>query len=104
MGVGKAAVFKHIPEYFPKDVGAVGGLVGTLGALGGFVLPPLFAYLQVFTGMAQSTFFAIFVLTGASLVWMHWTIHGMLQDRSPELADAFDRGARGTGPAEPVSR
>ena len=27
MGIGKAAVFKHIPEYFPNDVGAVGGLV-----------------------------------------------------------------------------
>ncbi len=104
MGVGKAAVFKHIPEYFPKDVGAVGGLVGTLGALGGFVLPPLFAYRQAFTGMAQSTFFVIFVLTGASLVWMHWTIHRMLQDRSPDLADAFDRGARVAGPEGPVSR
>ena len=44
MGIGKAAVFKHIPEYFPHDVGAVGGLVGTLGALGGFFLPLLFAY------------------------------------------------------------
>jgi nitrate/nitrite transporter NarK len=28
MGIGKAAVYKHIPEYFPHDVGAVGGLVG----------------------------------------------------------------------------
>ena len=35
MGIGKAAVYKYIPEYFPKDVGAVGGLVGLLGALGG---------------------------------------------------------------------
>ena len=31
MGIGKAAVYKHIPEYFPRDVGAVGGLVGSLG-------------------------------------------------------------------------
>ena len=30
MGIGKAAVYKHIPEYFPHDVGAVGGLVGSL--------------------------------------------------------------------------
>ena len=44
MGIGKAAVYKHIPEYFPRDVGAVGGLVGSLGALGGFFLPLLFAY------------------------------------------------------------
>ena len=44
MGIGKAAVFKHIPEYFPDNVGSVGGLVGMLGGLGGFFLPPLFAY------------------------------------------------------------
>lgn len=85
MGVGKAAVFKHIPEYYPSDVGAVGGLVGTLGALGGFFLPPMFAYLQRWTGMPQSTFFLLFVLTVVSAVWMHVTVHRMLHRASPEL-------------------
>ena len=61
MGIGKAAVYKHIPEYFPHDVGAVGGLVGSLGALGGFFLPPLFAYTAAWTGMPQSTFFVLFL-------------------------------------------
>ncbi len=28
MGIGKAAVYKHIPDYFPGQVGVVGGLVG----------------------------------------------------------------------------
>ena len=42
MGIGKAAVYKHIPEYFPKDVGVVGGIVGVLGGLGGFTCPILF--------------------------------------------------------------
>ena len=46
MGLGKASVYKYIPEYFPKDVGATGGLVGTLGALGGFFLPIGFGYLE----------------------------------------------------------
>ncbi len=63
MGVGKAAVYKHIPEYFPDNVGSVGGLVGTLGGLGGFVLPPLFAYTKVWTGFPSSTFFVLFILT-----------------------------------------
>ncbi|MCL3861828.1 nitrate/nitrite transporter [Actinotalea sp. K2] len=91
MGVGKAAVFKHIPEYFPGDVGAVGGLVGTLGALGGFFLPPMFAYLQAWTGMPQSTFFLLFVLTLVSFVWMHLTVHRMLQRGSPELRDSLEQ-------------
>ena len=42
MGIGKASVYKYVPDYFPDDVGAVGGLVGMLGALGGFFLPPVF--------------------------------------------------------------
>lgn len=39
MSLGKAAVFRHIPVYYPNHVGAVGGLVGMIGGLGGFVLP-----------------------------------------------------------------
>ncbi|MDF2143412.1 nitrate/nitrite transporter [Knoellia sp. p5-6-4] len=86
MGIGKAAVYKHIPEYFPHDVGAVGGLVGMLGGLGGFFLPPMFAYSQRWTGFPSSTFFVLFLLTVACSVWMHWTVVGMLHEKSPELA------------------
>jgi len=45
MGIGNASVFKYIPDYFPDDVGAAGGEVGALGALGGFILPPAFGWL-----------------------------------------------------------
>jgi len=44
-GIGKAAVYKHIPEYFPNEVGVVGGMVGLIGGLGGFIGPILFGYL-----------------------------------------------------------
>jgi NNP family nitrate/nitrite transporter-like MFS transporter len=86
MGVGKAAVFKHIPEYFPDNVGSVGGLVGMLGGLGGFFLPPLFAYTKIWTGFPTSTFFVLFLLTAVCAVWMHWTVVHMLHQQSPELA------------------
>ncbi len=69
MGVGKAAVYKLIPDQFPRDVGAVGGLVGLLGALGGFVLPPAWAYLNQWTGVPQMTFAVLFVLTAISTGW-----------------------------------
>jgi len=40
MGLGNGAVFKLVPEHFPKQTGTVTGLVGALGGLGGF-FPPL---------------------------------------------------------------
>lgn len=91
MGIGKAAVYKHIPEYFPQNVGAVGGLVGMLGGLGGFILPPLFAYTKQWSGFPTSTFFVLFVLTLVSMAWMHLTVVRMLHAESPELADHFER-------------
>jgi NNP family nitrate/nitrite transporter-like MFS transporter len=74
MGIGKASVFKYIPDYFPHDVGAVGGLVGMLGALGGFVLPPLFGALGRATGVPQMAFMALLLLSTGSLVWLHLTV------------------------------
>jgi NNP family nitrate/nitrite transporter-like MFS transporter len=90
MGIGKAAVFKHIPEYFPNDVGAVGGLVGTLGALGGFLLPPLFVSVRGWTGLPQSTFVVLFVLTLVATVWMHVVIVKMLHKANPTLRNQID--------------
>ena len=90
MGIGKAAVYKHIPEYFPRAVGPVGGLVGMLGGLGGFFLPPMFAYTKDWFGFPSSTFFVIFVLTAVCALWMHWTVVHMLHQGSPQLADYFE--------------
>lgn len=69
MGIGKAAVYKLIPDHFPRDVGAVGGLVGMLGALGGFLLPPAWAYLNQRTGVPQMTFAVLTLLTAMSAGW-----------------------------------
>jgi len=74
MGIGKAAVYKYIPDYFPKDVGAVGGLVGMLGALGGFFLPLIFAAVYARTGIPQTTFFVLFLLVVISFGWLHLTV------------------------------
>jgi MFS transporter, NNP family, nitrate/nitrite transporter len=40
LGLGMGAVFKLVPEWFPDRVGAVTGVVGAAGGLGGF-FPPL---------------------------------------------------------------
>ncbi len=74
MGIGKASVYKYIPNYFPKDVGAVGGLVGMFGALGGFFLPKAFGTLSRETGSPQAAFFALLALTGVSIIWLHLVV------------------------------
>lgn len=71
MSLGKAAVYKHIPTYYPNNVGAVGGLVGMIGGLGGFILPLLFGWLNDVTGLWTSCFMALFVLVIVSLGLMH---------------------------------
>jgi NNP family nitrate/nitrite transporter-like MFS transporter len=74
MGVGKASVFKYIPDYFPEDVGAAGGVVGALGAIGGFILPPAFGMLGRWSGIPQLAFLALLALTVWSLAWLHVTV------------------------------
>ena len=41
MGLQNAIVFKLLPLYVPNAVGGASGWIGGIGALGGFVLPPL---------------------------------------------------------------
>ena len=94
MSLGKAAVFKHIPVYYPKHVGAVGGLVGMIGGLGGFVLPIGFGFLLELTGIYTSCFALLFVLVAIALGWMHFSVramersaHGSALDALPELPE-----------------
>ena len=77
MSLGKAAVYKHIPVYYPGNVGSVGGLVGMIGGLGGFVLPIAFGVLNDLTGIWTSCFMLLFLVAGGSLVWMHIAIRRM---------------------------
>jgi NNP family nitrate/nitrite transporter-like MFS transporter len=79
MGIGKASVYKYISEYFPKDVGVVAGLVGTLGALGGFFMPLSFGYLDALTGIAQSCFWVMLAFTASSFLWLHLVAVGIWQ-------------------------
>ncbi len=87
MGLGMAAVFKHIAEYFPQDVGVVGGLVGVLGGLGGFALPIVFGYLLKGTGLWTSCWLLLAVLGLISLVWMHAAILKMSRRVDPVQPD-----------------
>ncbi len=94
MSLGKAAVFKHVPVYYPNNVGAVGGVVGMIGGLGGFVLPIAFGLMLDLTGVYTSCFMLLFLLVGIALIWMHVSIRimeraalGVALDRLPDLPE-----------------
>ncbi|TBF82221.1 MFS transporter [Rhizobium leguminosarum] len=74
MSLGKAAVYKHIPAYYPENVGAVGGVVGMMGGLGGFILPIAFGLLKDMTGLWSSCFLLLFAIVVISLIWMHLSV------------------------------
>ncbi|MBE8726632.1 MFS transporter [Flavobacterium hungaricum] len=80
-GIGKAAVYKHIPEYFPNEVGVVGGMVGMIGGLGGFFGPIIFGYLLTATGIWSSSWIFILLFSVLCLVWMHYTITRMSTEK-----------------------
>jgi MFS transporter, NNP family, nitrate/nitrite transporter len=86
MSLGKAAVYKHIPVYYPGRVGSVGGVVGLIGGLGGFILPIVFGMMNDLIGVWTSCFMLLFVIASASLLWMHAAIRRMEKQRAPELA------------------
>jgi NNP family nitrate/nitrite transporter-like MFS transporter len=87
MSLGKAAVYKHIPVYYPHHVGSVGGLVGMIGGLGGFVLPISFGIMNDLTGVWTSCFMLMFVIVLISTLWMHVAIRRMERRKYPQLAE-----------------
>jgi len=106
MSLGKAAVYKHIPVYYPNRVGPVGGVVGLIGGLGGFVLPIVFGLMNDLTGVWQSCFWLLFLIAAVALVWMHFAIQtmereareaGVARAALPELPEM--QGLHGAGQA-----
>ncbi|MFA9191766.1 MFS transporter [Flavobacterium sp. FZUC8N2.13] len=89
-GIGKAAVYKHIPEYFPNEVGVVGGMVGLLGGLGGFFGPIIFSYLLEYTGLWSSSWLFVLLFSIICLVWMHITITKMMNKNEPILSKQIE--------------
>jgi NNP family nitrate/nitrite transporter-like MFS transporter len=67
IGLGNGAVFKLVPQYFPKSVGAVTGLVGAAGGLGGFFPPLVVGIIKESTGSFSWGFLCLAVFSTACL-------------------------------------
>ncbi len=87
MSLGKAAVYKHIPVYYPHHVGSVGGMVGMIGGLGGFFLPIAFGILLDASGVWTAPYMLLLGIVLVSTVWMHVAIRRMERSRHPALAE-----------------
>jgi len=67
LGLGTGAVFKLVPVWFPDQVGAVTGVVGAAGGLGGFFPPLVMGVVHSATGGDALGFVLMAVVAAACL-------------------------------------
>ncbi|MGO9545581.1 MAG: nitrate/nitrite transporter [Rhodomicrobium sp.] len=104
MSLGKAAVYKHIPAYYPHNVGSVGGMVGMIGGLGGFVLPIAFGVMNDLAGVWTACYALMFFIALVSLIWMHVSVRQMEGKAAREVIEALPEMPEFAGMKAAVSR
>lgn len=92
MGIGKAAVYRNIPDDFPTDVAVVGGIVGVIGGLGGWACPLLFGYLLGGWGIWTTCWLFFLALSVACLLWLHLSVRRRLKEKAPAALFAVEHG------------
>lgn len=102
-GVGKAGVYRLIPDQFPGAVGTVGGMVGLIGALGGSVFALAFSYLLDWTGVWASCWLVLALLSLACLIWKHEAFRRIMRAEAPDLAELLERRPMHASVASPSS-
>ncbi len=68
-GFGKASVYRSLADHYPTQMGVVGGIVGLIGGLGGFVLPIMFGVAADAVGVRSSCFMLMFLLVVVTMLW-----------------------------------
>ncbi len=68
-GIGKASVYRSLADYYPNNMGSVGGLVGVIGGLGGFTMPIMFGIAADVTNVRSSTFMLMYVVLAGVMIW-----------------------------------
>jgi NNP family nitrate/nitrite transporter-like MFS transporter len=90
LGLGNGAVFKLVPEYFPKETGTVTGLVGAFGGLGGFFPPLVLGVLRDATGRYTLGFVSLSLFALGCLAVNYFVF--LRRSKIGELAPAAFRG------------
>ncbi len=68
-GIGKASVYRSLADYYPTNMGSVGGMVGVLGGLGGFTMPIMFGIAADVVGVRSSCFMLMFAVLAGVMIW-----------------------------------
>ncbi len=90
---GMASTFKYVGDEFPSEMGAVTGIVGLAGGLGGFLLPILFGVILDWLGISSSCFMFLY-----GIVWVSLILNYLTEVRRlPVMGEAID------GPAPPIA-
>lgn len=70
---GMAPTFKYVGDDFPQNMGVVTGIVGLVGALGGFILPITFGIILDWLGINSSCFMFLYGVVSVSLILNYTT-------------------------------
>lgn len=70
---GMASTFKYLGDDFPESLGAVSGIVGMVGGLGGFLLPIMFGAILDWIGISSSCFMLMYGIICVSLLLFYRT-------------------------------
>jgi NNP family nitrate/nitrite transporter-like MFS transporter len=70
---GMASTFKYVADDFPDNMGAVSGIVGMAGGIGGFLLPIMFGAILDLLGVNSSCFMLLYGIVWMSLILNYLT-------------------------------
>lgn len=84
-GIGKASVYRIIHDYYPDNMGSVGGMVGVIGGLGGFSLPIFFGMASDLLDVRSSCFMLLFGVVGICMLSMNIAIRNLRRAEGLEL-------------------
>jgi len=87
---GMASTFKYIGDDFPDRMGAVSGIVGMAGGLGGFLLPIMFGAILDRVGVNSSCFMLLY-----GIVWVSLTLNYLTEVRRAPVMGELKPAAAG---------
>lgn len=89
-GFGRASVYKLINDYYPEQMGSVGGMVAMLGALGGCTLPVFFGLAVDLVGVHSACFMLLYGVLAMCMLLMFLAIKRERYNQRVQEAQAYN--------------